>query len=38
MGSNKIMLYFHGNAEDIGLSYEFASDLYKFLKVINYKF
>lgn len=34
MGSNKIMLYFHGNAEDIGLSYEFVADLYKSLKVL----
>jgi len=30
-GSDKILVYFHGNAEDLGYSYEFASSLRKFL-------
>lgn len=30
-GSDKILVYFHGNAEDIGYSYEFCDNLRKFL-------
>ncbi len=26
VGSNTVMLYFHGNAEDIGVSYDFLDD------------
>ena len=34
-GSNNYILYFHGNAEDIGLSSEFTKKLSTGLKVIN---
>lgn len=32
-GSNKLLIYFHGNAEDLGYSYEFSSTLRTKLKV-----
>lgn len=32
-GSSKILMYFHGNAEDIGLSYEMLDHLRAALKV-----
>ena len=32
-GSSKLLLYFHGNAEDIGLSYEMLDHLRSSLKV-----
>ena len=34
-GSDKIMMYFHGNAEDIGYSFELADSLRRELKVIQ---
>ena len=32
-GSSKLLLYFHGNAEDIGLSYEMLDHLRSSLKI-----
>ena len=32
-GSSKLLIYFHGNAEDIGLSYEMLDHLRSSLKV-----
>lgn len=32
-GSDKLMIYFHGNAEDLGYSYDFVSTLRKHLKI-----
>jgi len=37
-GSRKLLLYFHGNAEDIGISTEFVEMLSKNLKVKNILF
>ena len=34
-GSDKILLYFHGNAEDVGYSYDFCRRLAQGLKVIS---
>ena len=34
--SNTTFLYFHGNAEDLGFSFDFLSNLNKELKVIEY--
>lgn len=31
--SDKLLIYFHGNAEDVGGSYEFISTLRKHLKL-----
>lgn len=32
-GSNKLIIFFHGNAEDLGYSYDFASCIMKELQV-----
>jgi hypothetical protein len=35
-GSTKVMLYFHGNAEDLGLGYEMVNDIRNTLRVSQY--
>jgi len=34
MGSDKIFIFFHGNAEDLGIAIEFARTLLYYFKVI----
>ncbi|EAR96191.1 alpha/beta superfamily hydrolase (macronuclear) [Tetrahymena thermophila SB210] len=32
-GSDKLLIYFHGNAEDLGYSYDFVSNLRRYIRV-----